>query len=102
MPGGHDVVDPRPFSLGPPQAPGGVLVVQGFTGTPFEMRFLGEALAARGLAVEGPALAGHGGTTRELQASRWPDWVHTAERALDRLLKRARKVAVVGLSMGGL
>jgi carboxylesterase len=92
----------RPFSLGPEHALRGALVVHGFTGTPFEVRGLGEALAARGFAVEGPRLAGHAGSTADLQASRWPDWVASAERALEALGQRCRRVAVCGLSMGAL
>src|SRR5262252_4395735 len=42
--------DARPFDLAP-RAPGpkrrAVLLLHGFTGTPFEMRFLGEELAGR-------------------------------------------------------
>jgi carboxylesterase len=94
--------DPTPFWLGPERARGGVLVVHGFTGTPFEMRPLGEALAARGLVVLGPALAGHCGTTSDLAATRWPDWVSSVERAFDALRERCERVAVVGLSLGGL
>jgi carboxylesterase len=92
----------RPFSLGPERALRGTLVVHGFTGTPFEVRLLGEALAARGFAVEGPKLSGHAGTTADLAASRWPDWVASAERALERLAERCQRVAVCGLSMGAL
>jgi carboxylesterase len=95
-----------PFSL-PSSSEGGdrgVVVVHGFTGTPFEMRLLGEDLAARGFAVEGPLLAGHGGTTRDLARTTWRDWVRSASDAVDRLRARVgnRKVAVVGLSMGAL
>src|SRR5438445_1896995 len=92
----------RPFSLGPERAKQGALVVHGFTGTPFEVRLLGEALAGRGFAVEGPVLAGHAGTTSDLAASRWPDWVASAERALEKLRGRAERVGVCGLSMGAL
>jgi carboxylesterase len=100
-------VDARPFSLPPhgrdgTRARGGALVVHGFTGTPFEVRLLGEALAARGFAVEGPLLAGHGGSTRQLAATRWPDWYGSVEAAFDRLRARTTPVAVCGLSLGGL
>ncbi len=77
-------------------------MLHGFTGTPFEMRPLGEFLAERGFAVEGPCLAGHCGDTAELAATRWPDWVASGDRALDILRRRADRVAVCGLSMGGL
>jgi carboxylesterase len=88
--------------MGPAHAPIGALLLHGFTGTPFEMHLLGEFLAERGMAVEGPRLAGHAGTTRELAATRWPDWVESAERALEILRGRADQIVVCGLSMGGL
>jgi carboxylesterase len=92
-----------PFSLGPERARAGAVLIHGFTGTPYEMRLLGEHLAERGLAVEGPALAGHGPSpARPLREARWPDWIRSAEEALDRLRARAERVAVVGLSMGAL
>src|SRR2546427_411191 len=47
------------FSL-PGSRPLGCLLVHGFTGTPEEMRPLGEALAARGFPVYAVRLAGHG------------------------------------------
>ena len=76
--------------------------LHGFTGTPFEVRLLAEDLAARGHAVEGPRLAGHGGSTSELAATRWPDWLASANQALDRLLTRCERPVVCGLSMGAL
>jgi carboxylesterase len=99
------VVDAEPFSLGP-QGFGtkGVLVVHGFTGTPFEMRLMGDDLARRGFAVEGVRLAGHGGSARDLAKTTWHDWYASAETALARLKARVggTPVAVAGLSMGGL
>jgi len=98
--------DPRelaqPFSLGPERAERGVLAIHGFTGSPFEMRLCGEALAGRGFAVEGPKLAGHVGSTSDLAASRWPDWVASADEALEKLRGRAKRIGVCGLSMGAL
>src|SRR4051794_28130513 len=96
------VPDSSPFSLGPAQAPVGVLCIHGFTGTPFEMRLLGEHLGRRGFAVEGVRLAGHGGTTADLKATRWPDWLFSVEEAFQQLRRRAERIAVCGLSLGGL
>jgi carboxylesterase len=99
---------PEPFSLDPAWGPGdkGALLVHGFTGTPFEMRLMGEDLAQRGFAVEGVRLAGHGDTTgeRPLAKTTWHDWYDSAATALARLRARVgdRPVAVAGLSMGGL
>jgi carboxylesterase len=82
----------------------GVLLVHGFTGSQFEMRLLGEELARRGFAVDGVKLAGHASTTRALAATTWHDWYASLEEALTRLRLRigGKRVAVVGLSMGGL
>jgi carboxylesterase len=84
--------------------PRGVLCLHGFTGTPFEIRPLAEALAGQGFTVSGPALAGHCGTLEELAATRWPDWLASAEAALDHLLGEVGggPVAVAGFSLGGL
>jgi carboxylesterase len=82
----------------------GALCLHGMTGTPFEIRPVGEALAGTGYSVEAPMLAGHGGTLRDLAQSQWPDWLATAERSMDQLRRRVgdRPIGIVGFSMGGL
>jgi carboxylesterase len=81
----------------------GVLLLHGFTGTPFEMRPLGEALHRDvGATVLGPVLAGHGETVRALVRTTWRDWETSAAGAFDRLAVRCDRVIVAGLSMGGL
>ncbi|MGH7858450.1 MAG: alpha/beta hydrolase [Candidatus Binatia bacterium] len=78
----------------------GCLLLHGFTGTPAEMRPIGEALAARGFTVIAPLLPGHGTRVEELAPTRWEDWYASALEAWEALAPRARVVA--GLSMGGL
>jgi carboxylesterase len=80
----------------------GVLLIHGFTGTPFEMRPLGEALAAEGYAVSAPALAGHSTWPADMELTRWSDWCQTARASFFALRRRCKKVYVAGLSMGGL
>jgi len=80
----------------------GVLCIHGFTGTPFEMRYLGERLADRGYTVSGPALAGHCTTVDDMATTGWRDWYADVTAAFDRLRERCRSVAVVGQSLGGL
>jgi carboxylesterase len=50
--------DAEPFFF--PGGPDGCLLIHGFTGTPFEMRGLGQYLAARNYTVFGPRLSHHG------------------------------------------
>jgi carboxylesterase len=79
-----------------------VLLLHGFTGSPWEVRPLGEALADRGFHVMAPLLPGHGATPEAMLAITWRDWVRAAEAAFDALAAHGRPVAVAGLSMGGL
>lgn len=79
----------------------GVLLSHGFTGQPASMKPWGEALAARGYAVEVPRLPGHGTTWQELNTLTWADWLAELDRALDRLVAENDAVVLGGLSMGG-
>lgn len=93
-----------PFTLTPEGGDGSraVLLLHGFTGSPWEVRPLGEALAARGFAVNAPRLPGHGTSPEAMQGVGWTDWVDAADLAFEALAQRYRQVAVVGLSMGAL
>jgi carboxylesterase len=79
----------------------GALVIHGFTGNPASMRGLAEAFAKGGFHVEMPRLPGHGTAVEEMLTTRWSDWLGEAEAAYQRLVQRAGKVVVAGLSMGG-
>jgi carboxylesterase len=92
--------DRAPFEL--PGDERGVLCIHGFTGTPFEMSYLGAQLNARGLTVSCPVLPGHDGDTAAINDSLWQDWYGAVRTAFDALRQRCRSVAVAGLSLGGL
>lgn len=79
----------------------GVLLLHGFTGSPFSMRRTAERLAARGFSVEAPLLPGHGTAVEDLLACGWDDWSAAADAALEDLAGHCSAVAVVGHSMGG-
>jgi carboxylesterase len=81
--------------------PLGVLLCQGFTGSPASMRPWADFLAAKGCSVRLPRLPGHGTTWQEMQKSRWQDWYAEVERGLLELHGRCQTVVVGGLSMGG-
>ena len=94
--------DPRPFDLAGDPGGVGVLLIHGFTGTPFEMRYLGARLAERGFTVVGPRLPGHGTRVEDLDATTARHWVGAVDRAFTDLRARCAEVAVVGQSLGGL
>lgn len=94
-------VDPSPFDLGRGRV--AVLCLHGLTGTPYEVRPLGEAFAAAGLRAVGPALPGHNETPEALaHVGSWQEWVDTARREVRRLAQEHERVCAAGLSMGGL
>jgi carboxylesterase len=80
----------------------GVLVLHGFSGSPWEVRPVSERLAGLGWSVAMPVLAGHADRPEALAASRWPDWLASAMEALDWLAARTERQHICGLSMGGL
>jgi carboxylesterase len=80
----------------------GVLCIHGFTGTPFEVRYLGQRLNERGFTVSGPALPGPTTTVDALDQTTWRDWYGHVEQSFDALRARCTRVAVVGQSLGGL
>jgi carboxylesterase len=92
-----------PFTLGPrhPETSTAVLLVHGFTGSPWEMRPLGEALAARGFHVRGMRLPGHGTTPEAMLWVTWHDWVDSVQAELQALANYST-VLIAGMSMGGL
>ncbi|MBC7976828.1 MAG: alpha/beta fold hydrolase, partial [Myxococcales bacterium] len=74
----------------------GVVCVHGFTGSPYEMRYLGEQLARAGHTVAGPRLPGHGTSVDELDRTGWEDWAAAVEREAEAMSARCRRVVVVG------
>jgi carboxylesterase len=88
-----------PFELG--RGDDACLLLHGFTGSPWDMRPLGDALAARGLYVKSPRLPGHGTTPEAMLEVGHRHWEEAALEALDSL-RGFRHVFVAGLSMGAL
>jgi carboxylesterase len=79
----------------------GCLLLHGITGTPFEMRWLGQHLNTQGYTVYGPRLAGHGTTPEDLARVTWREWYACALAGYEMLRSHCQKVFIIGLSMGG-
>jgi carboxylesterase len=93
-------VDAAPFDL-PGTGTAAALCLHGLTGTPYEVRPLGEALAAVGVRAVGPLLPGHE-SPEELARVRHEDWMAEARRLHGELRAEHDRVYAVGMSMGGL
>ena len=96
----HAHLDPSAFFLEGGET--GVLLIHGYTGSPTEMRWIGDYLHARGLTVSGPLLPGHGTTPETMNRCRWTDWTSHVEAALADLRARCKRAFVGGLSMDSL
>lgn len=80
----------------------GCLLVHGFTGSPSEMRLLGEYLAQKGYTVHGVRLEGHGTSPEDMLRTDFEQWYKSVEQGWQRLRGTCEKVFVIGLSMGGI
>ncbi|MDU4960987.1 MAG: alpha/beta fold hydrolase [Sporomusaceae bacterium] len=80
----------------------GVLLPHGFTGSPSEMRLLGEYLRDQGYTVYGPRLPGHGTRVSDMEKTDWRQWYGAVEDGFHILQSVCQEVSVVGLSMGGI
>ncbi|KAA3645006.1 MAG: alpha/beta fold hydrolase [Chloroflexi bacterium] len=79
----------------------GCLLVHGFTGTPREMRDMGQYLAAEGRNVLGVRLPGHGTRPEDMIDTRWGHWLAAVEDGWNLLQSQCKQVFLIGLSMGG-
>ncbi len=95
---GPSTVDTGEFFF--PGADVSALLLHGLTGSPYEMRFLGECLAAAGARVCGVKLAGHGGAPEELGATTHRHWYESAIGGLERLREFGDPIVAIGQSAG--
>ncbi len=80
----------------------GCVLVHGFTGTPKEMRLMGEALHHKSLSVLGVRLAGHATFPKDLVHTTWMDWLASVEDGIHMLANICEEVFIAGLSLGGM
>ena len=80
----------------------GVLLIHGFTGSPAEMRLLGERLHKQGFTVLAIRLPGHGTHVHDMEPTHWHHWYAAAVDGRILLSALCEEINVVGLSMGGL
>lgn len=91
----------EPFFLLGDRSKPACLLIHGFTGTPKEMRSMGEYLNQNGYTCLGIRLAGHATGPEDMIRSNWTDWVASVEDGFSLLRDSTDAVFLVGLSMGG-
>jgi len=88
------------FLLGDRSLPA-CLLIHGFTGTPKEMRWMGEFLNERGFSCLGVRLTGHATDPEDMIRSNWTDWTVSVEDGYSLLRSFTDNIFLAGLSMGG-
>ncbi|MEK7598161.1 MAG: alpha/beta fold hydrolase [Patescibacteria group bacterium] len=78
-----------------------VLLVHGWTSTPYEVRRFGKHLNENGYTVYAPMLKGHGTVPKDLENVNWQDWLKDIDEAYKRLKKENEKIYIAGTSIGG-
>lgn len=94
--------DDLPFVLTPDGATAAVLLVHGFSATPWETRPLAADLAERGFASLAVRLPGHGTTPEDLAERRWEEWLEAVVGGFDLLAEHFPRIYGAGLSTGAL
>jgi len=77
-----------------------VLLLHGWSTTPYEIRRLGMFLNEGGYTVYAPMLAGHGTKPADLENVIYQDWLNDGQIAFDNLNKKYKQVFIGGTSMG--
>ena len=92
----------EPFFLLGDRSKPACLLIHGFTGTPKEMRWMGEYLNEQGLTCLGVRLGGHATDPEDMIRSNWTDWVASVEDGYHILRGVTDDIFLIGLSMGGI
>lgn len=76
------------------------ILIHGFTGTPFDLRELGEFLHSKNISIKAPLLPGHGTYWQELEKVTAADWLSVIEKELNEQFEQFKKIFLIGYSFG--
>lgn len=91
----------RPIRHDIPDARIAAVLIHGFSGSPFQMRDIGEFLTDNGIATFIIRLPGHGSRLEYFAASRLEDWMEVIHNAVESLKGNYHNVVIIGRSLGG-
>jgi carboxylesterase len=97
----HIISTAEPFLFLGDRSRPACLLIHGFTGTPKEMRWMGEHLNQHGYTCLAIRLAGHATNPEDMIHSNWTDWTASVEDGYALLRGLSDNIFCIGLSMGG-
>lgn len=91
----------QPFSIVSESAKDSlVIIVHGFTSSPYHMHNIADWLAEHGYDVETVLLAGHGGSFERLQNASADDWQESLDKVVEKNIVKYNKIFLLGFSFG--
>ena len=79
-----------------------VLIIHGYLGSPYDVRYLAEKLFQSGYTVSVPRLPGHGTCREDFITKGKKEWLDEVYKSYTELKKIYSEVVIAGFSMGGL
>lgn len=79
-----------------------VLCIHGYTGFPYDMKYMADVLFAEGYTTHIPRLPGHATNKEDFLKTNCRDWLLCAQNAYLDLAAHYKEVLVLGFSMGGI
>ena len=78
----------------------GIILIHGLGGTPTEMKYVGNQLEKKGIAVKYCVLSGHCSSLEDLRKSNRQQWINSVNRCYDEFSRECEQIYVAGLSAG--
>ena len=79
-----------------------LILLHGLTGSPFELRWIGGKFNQEGYDVYCPILPGHCSTIKDLEKTKWQDWLEAGQTLLKTIEKDYEEIYLAGLCVGGM
>ncbi|ACN98727.1 alpha/beta hydrolase [Sulfurihydrogenibium azorense] len=79
-----------------------LILLHGLTGSPFELRWIGGKFNQEGYDVYCPILPGHCTTVKDLEKTKWKDWLEAPRTLLKTIEKDYDEIYLAGLCVGGM
>lgn len=76
------------------------ILIHGFTGTPYDLRELGDFLHENKISISAPLLPGHGSCWKDLAEVNDNDWSQAIEDEIKNYFNEFKKIYLVGYSFG--
>ena len=90
----------RPFNIISEENNSLIILVHGFTGSPYDMHSLAEYLFSQGFDINTILLKGHGSNLESLRQTTYVDWYTSLKEVIQANIDRYDSIFIIGYSFG--